>query len=129
MTQNDDIETSVLYNADCPVCSYEINHYARYSRGKALPIRFDDLNDTARLSAWNLDADTAARRLYVLKNGQLLAGIPAFIALWQAMPRYRWMARAVRLPGIFHIACGLYDYLLAPAIYRWHLLRMRNKTA
>ena len=127
MEQDDDTTTSVLYNASCPVCSYEINHYAEYSRHAALPIRFDDLNDTDRLSEWDLDADTAARRLHVLKDGQLLAGIPAFIALWREMPRYRWLARLVRLPGVFQIACAVYDYALAPAIYRWHLLRLRRK--
>ncbi|MGD9293881.1 MAG: DUF393 domain-containing protein [Roseobacter sp.] len=129
MTQPDDSTTSVLYNADCPVCSYEIDHYATYSRNNALPIRFDDLNDTASLSKWNLDGDAAARRLHVLKDGELLSGIPAFVALWQEMPRYRWLARTVRLPGVFHLACGLYDHALAPAIYRWHLARLRRKSA
>lgn len=128
MIQSDDTKTTVLYNADCPVCSYEINHYAAYSQRRALPIRFDDLNDTARLAEWNLDADTAARRLHVLKDGQLLSGIPAFIALWQEMPRYRWLARVVGTPGIFHVACACYDHVLAPAIYRWHLKRLSRKT-
>ncbi len=128
MMQSDDTKTTVLYNADCPVCSYEINHYAAYSQHRALPIRFDDLNNTARLAEWNLDADTAARRLHVLKDGQLLSGIPAFIALWQEMPRYRWLARVVGMPGIFHVACACYDHVLAPAIYRWHLKRLSRKT-
>ena len=38
----------------------------------------------------------AAKRLHVRKNGQVYDGIPAFIALWQDMPRYRWLARVVR---------------------------------
>ncbi|MEO1365094.1 MAG: DUF393 domain-containing protein, partial [Pseudomonadota bacterium] len=87
-------ETRVLYNADCPVCNFEITHYADYSAREGLPIRFDDLNSDA-LAQWNLDADTAARRLYVLKDGALHSGIPAFVLLWQEMPRYRWLARLV----------------------------------
>ena len=121
-----DPETSVLFNANCPVCNFEIGHYARYCRDAGLPIRFDDLNTDAR-AAWGIDADTAARRLYVLHQGQLTSGIPAFLVLWARMPRYRWLARIVGLPGIRQIASGLYDLVLAPAIYRWHLRRLRRQ--
>ncbi|OYW62581.1 MAG: thiol-disulfide oxidoreductase [Rhodobacterales bacterium 32-66-7] len=115
-------KTAVLFNADCPVCNFEIRHYARYAAAKGLPIRFDDLNSTAR-EGWGLDADTAARRLYVLHDGRLTSGIPAFLVLWAEMPRYRWVARVVGLPGIRHAASAVYDHVLAPLIYRWHLRR------
>jgi predicted DCC family thiol-disulfide oxidoreductase YuxK len=120
-------ETSVLFNATCPVCNFEIQHYARYSIANDLPIRFDDLNSDAR-GKWGLDADTAARRLYVLHEGRLTSGIPAFLVLWAQMPRYRRLARVVGLPGIRQIACAVYDFVLAPAIYRWHLHRLRRQT-
>lgn len=119
MTEN----TRVLYNADCPVCSFEINHYAAYSVRNGLPIRFEDLNRDA-LDAWGLTPDEAARRLYVMKDGQMFSGIPAFIVLWQDMPRYRWLARLIALPGLNRLACVTYDYVLAPLIYRWHLRRV-----
>ena len=79
MTEINDTKTAVLYNASCPVCSYEINHYAQYSQNKALPIAFDDLNDSDKLAAWDIDPDTAARKLHVMKDGEVFAGIPAFI--------------------------------------------------
>jgi len=116
--------TCVLYNANCPVCSFEIGHYARYAEAKGLPIRFDDLNSDAR-EHWGIDADTAARRLYVLHEGELTSGIPAFLVLWARMPRYRWLARVVGLPGVRHVATLTYDHVLAPVIYRWHLRRQR----
>lgn len=122
-------QTCVLYNANCPVCSYEINHYAAYSKNQALPIRFDDLNDGDALAGWDIDADTAARRLHVLKDGQLLTGIDAFLILWDDMPRYRILARIVSVPGLYHLACATYDHVLAPLIYRWHLRRLRKAVA
>lgn len=76
-----DPTTSVLFNANCPVCNFEISHYARYCRDTGLPIRFDDLNSDA-LVEWGIDPDTAARRLYVLHEGRLTSGIPAFLVLW-----------------------------------------------
>jgi predicted DCC family thiol-disulfide oxidoreductase YuxK len=119
--------TSVLYNADCPVCNFEIQHYAKYAGENNLPIRFDDLNSGARVH-WGLDSDTAARRLYVLHEGALTSGIPAFLVLWAQMPKYRWLGRIVGLPGVKQIASVLYDHVLAPVIYRWHLHRLRKKT-
>lgn len=121
-------KTSVLFNANCPVCNFEIQHYAQYAVANDLPIRFDDLNSGAR-DQWGLDADTAARRLYVLHEGRLTSGIPAFLVLWAQMPRYRWLARVVGLPGIRQVALAAYDYVLAPVIYRWHLRRLRKQTA
>lgn len=114
--------TKVLYNHECPVCAFEITHYAAYAQKQGLPIQFDDLNGPAR-AAWGIDADTAARRLYVLHDGVLTSGIPAFLVLWREMPRYRALAAIVGLPGVRQIASVIYDHLLAPLIYRWHLRR------
>lgn len=118
-------ETRVLYNAECPVCSFEINHYAAYARKQALPLGFEDLN-VDDLADWGLTRDQAARRLYVLKDGKMTSGIPAFLILWQDMPRYRWLARIVGIPGIQQLASFLYDWVLAPLIYRWHLQRQKR---
>ena len=122
MTDNLTKSTRVLYNAQCPVCNFEIKHYARYSSDAALPLGFDDLNSDA-LANWDLTADQAARRLYVLHKGALTSGIEGFLVLWAQMPRYRWLGRLVGCPGIKQIACAIYDHALAPAIYRWHLHR------
>jgi hypothetical protein len=65
----------------------------------------------------------------VLHEGTLTSGIPAFLVLWAQMPRYRWLARIVGFPGIIQIASFTYDHLLAPAIYRWHLRRLRRRNA
>lgn len=123
MTQETAKRTEVLYNAACPVCSYEIDHYAKISKRHGLPIAFTDLNDIDGLRRWGLTADAAARRLHVLSDGEMLAGIPAFIALWREMPRYQWLAKLVSLPGVFHLAVLVYDRVLVPLLYRWHVRR------
>ena len=121
-------KTAVLYNASCPVCNFEIQHYAQYADKNGLPIRFDDLN--AEIGhEWGLDADMAARRLYVLQDGKLASGIPAFLVLWAQMPKYRWLAKIVGLPVIRQIASAIYDFILAPLIYHWHLRRLRKQNA
>ncbi|HEY9020082.1 MAG: thiol-disulfide oxidoreductase DCC family protein [Paracoccaceae bacterium] len=124
MTQPD---TRVLYNHACPVCRAEITHYADYAGREGLAIGFDDLN-RVDLGKWGVTADQAARRLHVVHEGRVLSGIPAFITLWQQMPRYRWLARIVALPGIRQAATLVYDHILAPLLYRSHLRRQRRAT-
>ncbi|MEQ6202370.1 DUF393 domain-containing protein [Sulfitobacter sp. HNIBRBA2951] len=117
-------ETEVLYNAACPVCKREIDHYAKLSEKHGLPIGYHDLGNAAQLAQWGMTEKDAAKRLHVRKDGQTYRGIPAFIVLWQDIPQMRWLARVVSLPGVHWVACKLYDFVLAPILYRWHLWRM-----
>lgn len=111
-----DPETTVLYNGACPICSREIDAYRREAQGAGLPLRFDDLN-AADLARWGLTPEAARRRLHVRYGAQVLAGLPAFLALWAALPRWRWLARLVGLPGVRQVAGVVYDHALAPALY------------
>lgn len=120
--------TTVIYNAGCPICSREIESYRRYSERRALPLRFEAI-EAANLSLWGLTPEDAARRLHVIKDGELLRGVPAFAALWQEMPRFRWLARIVRLPVMRQAAHGLYEGVLAPALYALHRRRVRRRPA
>lgn len=120
-------ETQVLYNGSCPVCRREIRHYERLSQSQALEIDYVDLSDQTKLGDWGLDADQAAKRLHVRKDGQIYSGIPAFLILWREIPQMRWLAKVVGLPGVYQVACVIYDFALAPLLYRWHLMRQRRR--
>lgn len=115
----------VLYNASCPVCRAEIDHYASTAARQDLPLRFDDLNGP-NLALWGIPADQAARRLHVRKDGRVLAGMDGFRAIWQALPRYRWLARVTAWPVIRPATEFVYDRILAPVLYRAHLRRLRR---
>ncbi len=110
----------ILYNETCPVCAAEIAHYRAHAEARALPLAFLPLSEAAR---FGLSEEAAARRLHVLKEGRLLSGVPAFIALWEEMPRFRPLARLVGLPGVRHLAALVYDFILAPALYAAHRRR------
>ena len=110
----------ILYNDTCPICAREMGVYARAEGADSLA--FCALSQHGD---FGLDADTAARRLHVLQDGRLIAGIDAFIAIWAALPRWAWAARAARLPVIHGLLAFGYDYILAPIIYRLHLRRQR----
>jgi predicted DCC family thiol-disulfide oxidoreductase YuxK len=117
--------TCVLYNGQCPICAREIDVYRREAQTRGLPLAFDDLHDTD-LARWGVDADAARRRLHVLVDGRVLSGVPAFLALWAALPRWRWLARLVGLPGLRHLAAIVYDRALAPALYAMDVRRRQR---
>ncbi|WP_299028485.1 thiol-disulfide oxidoreductase DCC family protein [uncultured Sulfitobacter sp.] len=119
-------KTEVLYNGECPICSREVNHYARLSEKQALPIRYDDLTQSGKLADWGVTADQAAKRFHVRKDGEVISGIPAFVVLWRDIPQTRWLARIIGLPGVHWAACKLYDYILAPLLYAFHKRRQRR---
>lgn len=116
-------ETRVLYNDTCPVCRFEIGGYRRRAVAAGLPIRFDALD---RAADWGLDPDIAARRLHVWHRGRVLSGLPAFQALWAALPGWRWLALLTGLPVIRTVVGLIYDHLAAPILYRAHLRRQRR---
>ena len=70
-------ETRILYNDTCPLCRFEVDHYRAAATRDGAPLRFDRLEDAAR---WGLTPDQAARRLHVLRGGELLSGLEAFSA-------------------------------------------------
>ena len=49
---------------------------------------------------------TVPQRPFECVEGTVLVGVDAFLAPWEAMPRYRRL-RAVRLPGVFTGPLGL----------------------
>jgi predicted DCC family thiol-disulfide oxidoreductase YuxK len=61
-------------------------------------------------------------RFHVLgAHGRLLSGAQAFLALWAALPGWRWLARVGRLPGAAWAMERAYLVFLRvrPALQRW----------
>jgi predicted DCC family thiol-disulfide oxidoreductase YuxK len=121
---------TVCYNGACPVCRAEIDHY------RTLTKPADQLiyRNVAAAPAEDLDprlkGDTGFRRLHALTaDGRLFAGIDAFIAVWERLPRYRWLARLARRGPVRRIAGFLYERAAAPLLFRLHQRRQRSAAA
>ena len=119
--------TRILYNAKCPICNAEVCHYRDYAEERGIVMGFDDLNqiDPAPYSVSRIDA---AKRLHVLHEGSVISGVPAFVVIWQQLPRYRWLAKIVCLPIIHFLSNLVYDFVLAPSLYAFHLYRQRRQS-
>ncbi|MCT4556547.1 MAG: DUF393 domain-containing protein [Pelagimonas sp.] len=115
-------KTRALYNGDCPVCNSEMCTYAAYSEQTDLPIAFDDLTQSG-LDEWGVTEDEATRLLHVVHDGKLYIGYEAMVVLWEQMPKYRWLARISRVPGLFQILSWGYKHIVARIIYERHIKR------
>jgi len=111
---------TVLYDGACPLCRREIGVYRGLQ--SSTPVGFADVSDTAQPLPPGTTREQLMARFHVLDaNGRLLSGAQAFLALWAALPGWRWLARVGRLPGAVWAMERFYLLFLhvRPALQRW----------
>lgn len=91
---------SVYFDGGCPLCRAEISAYQRTEGGDAL--RWVDVNSCGEAELGTaLDKTKALARLHVRRpDGTLVDGAAAFAEIWSVLPRWRWLGRLARLPGV-----------------------------
>lgn len=114
-------DLEVLYNSECPICNREINHYKKISKDNITFIAIN--NETA--NNWNLSKDQAAKKLHARLNGNQIAGVDAFQAIWDKLPFYRVLSRFISIWPIKKLSNILYLGFLAPLLFKLH--QYRNK--
>jgi predicted DCC family thiol-disulfide oxidoreductase YuxK len=106
---------TTYYNGACPVCGTAIDRYRRAAGPNDPDFAWCDVSAVPE-AADRLGTTVPAirRRLHVVDDdGRLLVGVPAFAALWAALPGFGWRARLVRLPVVGPVARLLYEGLAA----------------
>jgi uncharacterized protein (TIGR01777 family) len=121
--------TEVYFNGQCPLCKTEMAHYAAIAQQAALPLRFIDSTEKPHaLACYGLRADHLQSRLYVRDaRGRVASGFAAILHVWQQLPCYRWLARIVVLPGVWHVTVAAYDLAIAPTLAWWARERQRKR--
>ena len=103
MSQPGSPETlQVLYDGECPLCRREIAHVRGLAQGRAdSGLCFVDISGGAGSdSSFAADRATLMARFHVQRaDGSRLDGARAFVAMWQRLPGWRWLARLASLPG------------------------------
>jgi len=98
----------VFYDGGCPRCRREIGFYRR-SRGADALDWIDIHADPTALAGTGIPWVEAMRYFHMLDgDGRWRVGWDGFIALWAALPRWRWLARIAALAGLKAILSGLY---------------------
>ena len=85
--------TVVYYDGECPVCQREIAYY-QTQKGADQVQWVDAASCGENALGENLERSAALRRMHVrLPDGRLVSGAAAFVAMWETMPRWAWLAR------------------------------------
>ncbi len=100
---------TVLYDGGCPVCSREIAVYQHLSAQASDAPRFVDVTRAAPDAIAGLTREEALARFHVITgDGKLVSGAAAFIALWQATPRFKLLGRIAAIPPLPWLLEGAY---------------------
>jgi predicted DCC family thiol-disulfide oxidoreductase YuxK len=113
-------ELTVLYDCACPLCRREIGVYRGLRTNT--PVCFADVSDPAvPLPDGTTRAQLLARFHVRAGDGRLLSGAEAFLALWAALPGWRWLAAVGRIPGAAWAMERVYRMFLRlrPWLQRW----------
>lgn len=100
---------TVFFDGACPLCRREIAHYRR--RDLAGRLTFLDIaEDPGPLSELGISQADALAALHVRdQDGRIFAGVAGFLAIWDALPRWRLLAATVRrVPGLEALARIIY---------------------
>ena len=99
----------VLFNEKCSICNFEIQHYKKKSI-----LEFSDCSQ--------MD-DKYLKKLHVIfADGKELAGVDAFIYVWNRTDGYGWLGKIVSLPLIKQVAIIVYSILAFALYWRFKLL-------
>lgn len=130
MTKSTQINTSqsaaaltVLYDGACPLCRREIAVYRDLQPlQSSSPVCFTDISNASVSLPVGTSREQLLARFHVQgRDGQMLSGAQAFLALWAALPGWRWLAFAGRVPGAGWVMERLYRLFLRwrPMLQRW----------
>lgn len=91
---------TLYYDGACPLCSREANQY-RKALGASAVSFVDIAAPNFRAADHGLDPVAVQRTLHARDaEGRLHTGIDAFALVWRQLPRYRWLAKLTRTPGV-----------------------------
>jgi 3-demethoxyubiquinol 3-hydroxylase len=105
---------TVLYDGECPLCRREIAHVEGLaSRQGGSALCFLDISRIDGDEASAAERSSLLARFHVQRaDGSRLHGAAAFVAMWDRLPGWRWLARLSRLPGGMALLEAAYDGFL-----------------
>ena len=112
---------TVMFDGACPLCRREVGLYQSLT-----PLETVAWLDVSEASAGLAPQDRArfmARFHVRQKDGRLLSGAAAFVALWLVMPGWRWLGKLATLPGVTPVLELMYRGFLHLRPYLQRLVR------
>jgi predicted DCC family thiol-disulfide oxidoreductase YuxK len=100
---------TVYYDGKCGLCRREIEYYKRVAPADRF-VWLDIANDPAGLADLDISQADALRRLHARDaSGTIYVGVAAFVAIWQGLDYWRYLALIMKLPFLQPLAALAYD--------------------
>ncbi|MEO0881343.1 MAG: DUF393 domain-containing protein [Pseudomonadota bacterium] len=116
---------TVYYDGSCPLCVREIGFYRKLRGADA--IEWQDVS-TGLLNEDDLSCEAAMARFHVrTRDGQLIDGGRAFVALWRQLPAFRIIGVVCSFPFFRWIIDRAYNAFLPIRPHLQRFARQRNK--
>jgi predicted DCC family thiol-disulfide oxidoreductase YuxK len=96
-------ELTIYFDGLCPLCSREIAYYRKRTADDPTVHYLDITDPTFDARAQGLDPTAIHRLMHVKVGEEVQTGLNAFIALWERVPGFRWLARLARFPGVYQL--------------------------
>lgn len=92
---------TVLYDGSCPLCLREIGHVRGLAdRSGENNLCFVDISNSAEGCITDAERARLMARFHVQRaDGSRIDGAAAFVAMWERLPGWRWLAWMARIPG------------------------------
>jgi len=89
-------EVTLFWDGGCPLCKREIAYYKWLDHDRR--VEWVDIDsEPARLDAHGVPLEAALAKIHGLdKQGQLVVGVPAFLAVWEVLPYWSLLPPLVR---------------------------------
>jgi predicted DCC family thiol-disulfide oxidoreductase YuxK len=99
---------TVFYDGQCGLCRREIDYYKRIAPQGLFDWHDITLHSDA-LERLGISYVDALKQLHARDDqGTMHIGVDAFLLIWSVLPRWRWLARIVKMPLIYSTAHFLY---------------------
>ena len=109
LLRSEKIMLAVYYDGKCGLCRREIEYYKRVAPADRF-VWLDIATDPASLADLDISQADALRRLHARDaSGVVYVGVAAFIAIWQGLNYWRYLAMIVNLPFLKPLAAFTYD--------------------
>jgi len=111
----------VHFRDDLVLCRLEIGLYQRAAARTDIPLRFTArIAESGGFAAYGLGERDLRRRLYArCHDGTVRSGIDAAIAIWRALPKFRWIVVIATVPGVRIALSMTYDLIWMPLLSLW----------
>jgi predicted DCC family thiol-disulfide oxidoreductase YuxK len=96
----------VLFDGNCPLCRKEIDLVQGLAvKNPESKLCFIDISQPEGQSdSYEIDRDQLLARFHVEQmDGTRLDGAKAFVAMWDRLPGWKWLARISRIPGMLFV--------------------------